>query len=61
MTHYIHCWSCRHFKGCKRKYTPEVEGEIYTKHSSEVDEDGEPVIVLTDPQVCKNPLKTSKG
>ena len=58
---YIHCWTCRHFKECRRRYTPEVKGEIYTKHWLETDENGETIAVFDEPKLCMKPLKTSKS
>ena len=58
---YLHCFTCRHFKECRRRYTPEEKGLMYTKHWLEADESGELIAVFAEPQICERPLKTSKS
>lgn len=58
---YIHCFMCKEFKACKRRYTPDDPKEIYTEMENGVDKDGEPILMFTEPQQCKKLFKTSNS
>ncbi len=49
-----HCLLCKDFKQCKRKFTPNVHGEIYKKYKI-----GDECIDLSYPLKCKKPLKNA--